>query len=75
MGLQDVHPQKAVGNLKHGAGMVATRQWELRELGGEILKLSVRESPRDENRSAISTSAWPASLPGPSSVAWIAFFF
>ena len=32
-------PQKAVGILKHGVGVVATRQWELSELGGEILEL------------------------------------
>ena len=30
---------KAVGVLKHGAGVVATHQWELSELGGEILEL------------------------------------
>jgi hypothetical protein len=33
-------PQKAVGVLKHGAGVVTTSQWELSELGGEILELS-----------------------------------
>jgi hypothetical protein len=32
-------PQKAMGVLKHEAGMVVTRQWELSELDGEILKL------------------------------------
>jgi hypothetical protein len=32
-------PQKAVGVLKHGAGVVATCQWEFSELGGEILEL------------------------------------
>ena len=37
---------KAMGDLKCGAVMVATCQWELRELGGEILELRVRESPR-----------------------------
>ena len=31
-------PQKAMGVLKHGAGMVGTHQWELSELGGEILE-------------------------------------
>jgi hypothetical protein len=36
---------KAMGDLKHGAGIVATHQWELRELVGDILKHSVRESP------------------------------
>lgn len=30
---------KAVGVLNHGAGVVATGQWELSELGGEILEL------------------------------------
>jgi hypothetical protein len=29
-------PQKAVGVLKHGVGVVITRQWELSELCGEI---------------------------------------
>ena len=33
---------KVVGDLKHGAGMVATHQWELGKLGGEILELQVR---------------------------------
>lgn len=32
-------PQKAVGVLKHGAGMVVTSQWEFRKQGGEILEL------------------------------------
>jgi hypothetical protein len=27
---------KAVGDLKHGAGMVTTRQWKISELGGDI---------------------------------------
>ena len=27
----------AVEDLKHGAGVVATSQWELSELGGDIL--------------------------------------
>ena len=30
---------KAVGNLKYGADMVATHQWEPSKLGGEILEL------------------------------------
>jgi hypothetical protein len=38
MGLSDVH-HKGHGILKHGAGMVRTCQWELRELGGENLEL------------------------------------
>jgi hypothetical protein len=29
---------KVVGDLKHGAGMVATHQWELSKLDGEILE-------------------------------------
>jgi hypothetical protein len=29
---------KAIGNFKHGAGMVKTCQWELSELGGEIVE-------------------------------------
>jgi hypothetical protein len=29
---------KVMGNLKQGAGMVATSQWELKGLGGEILE-------------------------------------
>ena len=32
-------PQKAVGDLKHGADVVITHQWELSELGGEISEL------------------------------------
>jgi hypothetical protein len=32
-------PQKVMGNSKHEAGMVATSQWELSELGGEISEL------------------------------------
>jgi hypothetical protein len=32
-------PQRAMENLKHGTGVVMTFQWELRELGGEILEL------------------------------------
>lgn len=32
-------PQKAVRILKHAVGMVVTHQWELSELGGEILEL------------------------------------
>jgi hypothetical protein len=43
-----------VGDLKHGAGVVAAHQWELSDLDGEILELWVRESPRDKN--------WPARL-------------
>jgi hypothetical protein len=43
---------KAMGGLKHGAGMVATHQWEFSKLGGEILGLWVRESLHDKN--------WPA---------------
>ena len=31
---------KAVGLLKLGVGMVATHQWEVSELGGEIWELS-----------------------------------
>jgi hypothetical protein len=27
----------AMGDLKHGAGVVATHQWELRDLGGDSL--------------------------------------
>jgi hypothetical protein len=27
---------KAMGELKHGVGMVTTCQWELSELGGDI---------------------------------------
>jgi hypothetical protein len=30
---------KALGDLKHGAGIVATSQWELSELSGEIFFL------------------------------------
>ena len=39
MVLPDVPPQKAMGVLKHGTDVVATCQWELGELGGEILEL------------------------------------
>ena len=43
-------PQKAVGIWRHGADVVATRQWEeLSELGGEILELRVRVSPRQNS--------------------------
>ena len=37
---------KAVGDLKHRAGMVETRQWELSQLGEEILEFRVRVSMR-----------------------------
>jgi hypothetical protein len=39
-------PQKAMGILKHEAGVVVTGQWELRESGGKM----VREFPKDENK-------------------------
>jgi hypothetical protein len=32
-------PQKAMGVLKHEAGVVTAHQWEVRELGREILEL------------------------------------
>jgi hypothetical protein len=32
-----------MGVLKHGAGVEATHQWELMELGGLILELQARE--------------------------------
>ena len=35
VGLPDVHT-KVMGDLKHGAGLVATHQWEVSELGGNI---------------------------------------
>jgi hypothetical protein len=38
-GFARIVPQKAMGILEHGAGMVTTHQWELSELGGEILEL------------------------------------
>ena len=38
-------PPKGCENLEHGAGVVATFQWELRELGGEISEFRIRESP------------------------------
>ena len=47
-------PQKAMGVLKHEAGVVATCQWELSKLGGEILELWVRKSPQDANSLAIA---------------------
>jgi hypothetical protein len=37
VGLPDVH-HKGRGASKHGAGVETIRQWELRELGGEILE-------------------------------------
>ena len=40
-----IYNTKTMGDLKHGAGVVMTSQWELSELGGEILELRVRESP------------------------------
>jgi hypothetical protein len=47
--------KKAIGVLKHMTDMVATGQWELRDLGGEILELWVKESPQDKK--------WLARLP------------
>ena len=38
-GFAESVPQRAVGILKHGSGMVTTCQWELSKLGGEILEL------------------------------------
>jgi hypothetical protein len=35
---------KAIGDLKHGIGVVITHQWELSELGGEIVEFRVRIS-------------------------------
>ena len=37
---------KAMGDLKHRVGMVATRQWEPSELCGEIVEFRVRISTR-----------------------------
>ena len=37
---------KAMGDLKHRAGVVMTCQWELSELGGDILELSQRVTKR-----------------------------
>ena len=37
---------KAVGDLKHGVGVVVTHQWEPSELGGEIVEFRVRLSMR-----------------------------
>ena len=53
-GLPRSVPQKAVGILKHGIGMVMTHQWEFSELGGEISELLVRESPGDKSRPVIT---------------------
>ena len=53
---------KVMGDLKHGAGMVATSQWELSELGGEILEHWVK-SPWDKNRSAIALQDMPDQTP------------
>jgi hypothetical protein len=39
-------PQKAVGILKCGVGVVVTHQWDLSELVGEISELSQRVSTR-----------------------------
>jgi hypothetical protein len=33
---------KAIGVLKHGAGMVVTHQWELSKLGGDVLGTPVQ---------------------------------
>ena len=33
------YTQKVPGNLKHGAGIIVTHQWELSKPGGEILEL------------------------------------
>jgi hypothetical protein len=33
---------KAMGDLKHRVGMVASRQWEPRELGEQIVEFRVR---------------------------------
>ena len=47
-----------------------TRQWELSELGGEILGLKVRESPRDKNRLAIAHQCM-ASQPAEAENSWV----
>lgn len=41
---------KAVEDLKHGAGVVATHQWELSKLGGDVSgalghRVSMRKEP------------------------------
>jgi hypothetical protein len=45
-----------VGDLKPGIGVVATHQWELSKLCGDVLG----DSPQDKNRSALPNSVWPA---------------
>ena len=46
---------KAMGDLKHRASVVTTRQWELSELGGDVFGApSQRETPSDKNRSTIA---------------------
>ena len=45
MGLPGVL-HKAVGDLKHGVGMVGTHQWKPSELGEEIVEFRVRISMR-----------------------------
>jgi hypothetical protein len=37
--LREVHPKKAMGIFKCGAGVVLTHQWELSKLDGEISEL------------------------------------
>jgi hypothetical protein len=59
-----------MGVLKHEAGMVVTRQWELSELDGEILKLWVRESPQDKNRPVIAHQCM-AGQPTRAETSWV----
>ena len=49
-------------------------QWELRELGGDLLELWVREPPWDENRLAIACQCLASQLSGTMpAIAWVHF--
>ena len=68
-------PQKVVGVLKHGAGVVMTRHWALRELTIEILELSQRFS-KDENRLAIACQCLAGQpIDTLQAVVWILFYY
>ena len=51
---------KAVGDLKHRAGMVTTCQWEPSDLAKTFQELQGRESPQDQTGWPLPTSSWLA---------------
>ena len=48
-----------MGDLKHGAGVVETHQWELSGLAGDILELS-QSLQEIQTGLSLPASAWPA---------------